>query len=101
MSEDLTYLTLHNMMMKKFNFEANCQINLLFKLLSFDYTVNITNDAEICTFLNCLRLVLMIDAAHIKGLYKGTNLVAVAIDGNNQIVPIAFGICKGESGMLL
>nr|GEU94452.1 transposase, MuDR, MULE transposase domain protein [Tanacetum cinerariifolium] len=33
-----------------------------------------------------------------RGLYKGTNLVVVAIDGNNQIVPIAFGICKGETG---
>ncbi|GKF95128.1 transposase, MuDR, MULE transposase domain protein, partial [Tanacetum coccineum] len=36
--------------------------------------------------------------AHLKGIYKGTNLVAVAMDGNNQIVPIAFGICKGETG---
>ncbi|GKB97280.1 hypothetical protein Tco_0983417 [Tanacetum coccineum] len=33
------------------------------------------------------------------GLYKGTNLVAVAMDGNNQIVPIVFGICKGETAM--
>nr|GEY64409.1 transposase, MuDR, MULE transposase domain protein [Tanacetum cinerariifolium] len=54
--------------------------------------------ASIHTFLNYLRLVLMIDVAHLKGLYKGTNLVAVAMDGNNQIVPIAFGICKGETG---
>ncbi|GKE30768.1 transposase, MuDR, MULE transposase domain protein [Tanacetum coccineum] len=54
--------------------------------------------ASICTFLNYLRPVLMIDAAHLKGLYKGTNLVVVAMDGNNQIVPIAFGICKGETG---
>ncbi|GJZ63619.1 transposase, MuDR, MULE transposase domain protein [Tanacetum coccineum] len=53
--------------------------------------------ASIRTFLNYLRPVLMIDAAHLKGLYKGTNLVAVAMDGNNQIVPIAFGICKGET----
>ncbi|GJQ91782.1 transposase, MuDR, MULE transposase domain protein [Tanacetum coccineum] len=53
---------------------------------------------QIRTFLNYLRPVLMIDAAHLKGLYKGTNLVAVAMDGNNQIVPIAFGICKGETG---
>nr|GEY49790.1 retrovirus-related Pol polyprotein from transposon TNT 1-94 [Tanacetum cinerariifolium] len=29
---------------------------------------------------------------------SGTNLVAVAMDGNNQIVPSAFGICKGETG---
>ncbi|GKB50898.1 transposase, MuDR, MULE transposase domain protein [Tanacetum coccineum] len=54
--------------------------------------------ASIRTFCNYLRPVLMIDAAHLKGLYKGTNLVAVAMDGNNQIVPIAFGICKGETG---
>nr|GEU45841.1 transposase, MuDR, MULE transposase domain protein [Tanacetum cinerariifolium] len=33
-----------------------------------------------------------------KGSIQGTNLVAVAMDGNNQIVPIAFGICKGETG---
>nr|GEV36272.1 transposase, MuDR, MULE transposase domain protein [Tanacetum cinerariifolium] len=54
--------------------------------------------ASIRTFLNYLRPVLMIDAAHLKGLYKRTNLVAVAMDGNNQIVSIAFGICKGETG---
>ncbi|GJT53317.1 transposase, MuDR, MULE transposase domain protein [Tanacetum coccineum] len=53
--------------------------------------------ASICTFLNYLRPVLMIDVAHLKGLYKGTNLVAVAMNGNNQIVPISFGICKGET----
>ncbi|GJT78728.1 transposase, MuDR, MULE transposase domain protein [Tanacetum coccineum] len=50
------------------------------------------------TFLNHLRHVLMIDVAHLKGLYKGTNLVAMAMDGNNQIVPNAFGICKWETG---
>nr|GFC04553.1 transposase, MuDR, MULE transposase domain protein [Tanacetum cinerariifolium] len=48
--------------------------------------------ASIRTFLNYLRPVLMIDAAHSKGLYKGTNLVVVAMDGNNQIVPIVFGL---------
>ncbi|GJZ95508.1 transposase, MuDR, MULE transposase domain protein [Tanacetum coccineum] len=30
------------------------------------------------------------DAARLKGQYKGTNLVVVGMDGNNQIVPIAF-----------
>ncbi|GJT93541.1 transposase, MuDR, MULE transposase domain protein [Tanacetum coccineum] len=39
--------------------------------------------------------------AHLKGLYKGTNLMAVGMDGNNQIVPIAFGICKGETGSMM
>ncbi|GJS48301.1 transposase, MuDR, MULE transposase domain protein [Tanacetum coccineum] len=54
--------------------------------------------ASIRTFFNYLCPMLMIDVAHLKGLYKGTNLVDVAMDGNNQIVPIAFGICKGETG---
>ncbi|GKE16633.1 transposase, MuDR, MULE transposase domain protein [Tanacetum coccineum] len=48
--------------------------------------------------MHCLRPLLIIDAAHLKGQYKGTNLVAVGMDGNNQIAPIAFGICKGETG---
>nr|GFA61017.1 transposase, MuDR, MULE transposase domain protein [Tanacetum cinerariifolium] len=37
------------------------------------------------------------DAAHLMGQHKGTNLIVVGMDGNNQIVPIAFGICKGET----
>ncbi|GKA77661.1 hypothetical protein Tco_0784198, partial [Tanacetum coccineum] len=53
--------------------------------------------ASIRMFVNHLRPLLIIDAAHLKGLYKGTNLLAVGMDGNNQIVPIAFGICKGET----
>ncbi|GKD74031.1 transposase, MuDR, MULE transposase domain protein [Tanacetum coccineum] len=54
--------------------------------------------ASIRTFVNYLRPLVIIDAAHLKGQYKGTNLIAVGMDGNNQIVPIAFGICKGETG---
>ncbi|GJZ38917.1 transposase, MuDR, MULE transposase domain protein [Tanacetum coccineum] len=38
-----------------------------------------------------------IDATHLKGQYKGTHLIAVGMDRNNQIVSIAFGICKGET----
>ncbi|GJW46501.1 transposase, MuDR, MULE transposase domain protein [Tanacetum coccineum] len=49
-------------------------------------------------FLNYLCPLLIINAAHLKGEYKGTNLVVVGMDGNNQIVPVAFGICKGETG---
>ncbi|GJZ55348.1 transposase, MuDR, MULE transposase domain protein, partial [Tanacetum coccineum] len=54
--------------------------------------------ASIRTFVNHLRPLLIIDATHLKGQYKGTNLVAVGMDGNKQIVPIAFGIYKGEIG---
>ncbi|KAD6118657.1 hypothetical protein E3N88_09928 [Mikania micrantha] len=38
------------------------------------------------------------DGAHLNGKFKGTIFLAVAMDGNNQILPIAFGIGKTESG---
>lgn len=38
----------------------------------------------------------MVDAAHLKGDFKGTMLLAVAMDGNNQILPVAYAICKSE-----
>ncbi|GJX24098.1 hypothetical protein Tco_0228543 [Tanacetum coccineum] len=47
--------------------------------------------ASIRMFFNYLRPLLIIDATHLKGEYKGTNLVAVGMDVNNQIVPVAFG----------
>ncbi|GJV97614.1 transposase, MuDR, MULE transposase domain protein [Tanacetum coccineum] len=56
--------------------------------------------SSIRTFLNYLRPLLIIDEAHLKGLYKGTNLVAVSMDGNNQIVSIAFE-CIGDNPNLL
>ncbi|GJT85169.1 phospholipase-like protein [Tanacetum coccineum] len=82
----------------KFKLEANYPLNLSAKLPSFDDIFDITDDNEIRKFMHCLRPLLIIDAAQLKGQYKGTNLVAVGMDGNNQIVPIAFGICKGETG---
>lgn len=45
-----------------------------------------------------MRPLIIIDAAHLKGPYVGTNLVAVGMDGNNQIIPIATGVSQGESG---
>lgn len=41
---------------------------------------------------------IVIDGAHLKGKFKGTMFLAVGMDGNNQILPIAFGIGKTESG---
>ncbi|KAJ9546550.1 hypothetical protein OSB04_019093 [Centaurea solstitialis] len=49
------------------------------------------------TFLQNLRRVLIIDAAHLKGPYLGTMFLVVAMDGSNNIVPIAFGVGKSET----
>ncbi|KAJ9556887.1 hypothetical protein OSB04_011501 [Centaurea solstitialis] len=52
---------------------------------------------KIHTFLQNLRRVLVIEAAHLKGPYLGTMFLVVAIDGNNNIVPIAFGVGRSET----
>ncbi|GJX37553.1 transposase, MuDR, MULE transposase domain protein [Tanacetum coccineum] len=53
LSEYLTYSKLHEMVMQKFNLEANAVINLSFKLSSFDSVVDITDDAEVQFFVEC------------------------------------------------
>ncbi|RYR74930.1 hypothetical protein Ahy_A02g009638 [Arachis hypogaea] len=51
-----------------------------------------------CTraFRHCKPLV-QVDGTHLYGKYKGTLLVAVAQDGNQNIMPIAFALVEGET----
>nr|GFA90327.1 transposase, MuDR, MULE transposase domain protein [Tanacetum cinerariifolium] len=42
-----------------------------------------------------MRPLIIIDGAYLKGTYEGTNLLAVGMDKNNQIVPIVTGVCQG------
>ncbi|KAL7594741.1 hypothetical protein Lser_V15G28938 [Lactuca serriola] len=48
-------------------------------------------------FRECCRKVIIMDDVHLKGKYKGTILHVVAMDGNNQILPIGYGICPKET----
>nr|GEX06022.1 hypothetical protein [Tanacetum cinerariifolium] len=41
------------------------------------------------SFLRYMRPLIIIDGAHLKGNYLGNNLLAVRMDGNNQIIPLA------------
>ncbi|XP_015955279.1 uncharacterized protein LOC107479687 [Arachis duranensis] len=47
-------------------------------------------------FRHCKPLV-QVDGIHLYGKYKGTLLVAVAQDGNQNIMPIAFALVEGET----
>ena len=38
-----------------------------------------------------------IDGTHLYGKYKGTLLIAMGCDGNNQLFPLAFAITEGEN----
>ncbi|GJU20858.1 hypothetical protein Tco_1154200 [Tanacetum coccineum] len=48
------------------------------------------------SFKKHMRPLIIIDAAHLKGTYQGTNLLAVGMDGNNQIIPIVTGVSQGH-----
>ncbi|RVW68072.1 hypothetical protein CK203_064579 [Vitis vinifera] len=47
-------------------------------------------------FAHC-RPVLSIDGTHLYGKYKGTLLIAMGCDGNNQLFPLAFAMTEGEN----
>ena len=40
------------------------------------------------------RPILSIDGTHLYGKYKGTLLIAMGCDGNNQLFPLAFSIIE-------
>ncbi|KAJ9557066.1 hypothetical protein OSB04_011680 [Centaurea solstitialis] len=74
-----------------------------------DITTDVTGRFSTCffalgcviqTFRSGLRKVLIIDGAHLKGDYLGTMFLVVAMDANNQVVPISIGVAKSESGEL-
>nr|GEV15672.1 hypothetical protein [Tanacetum cinerariifolium] len=50
------------------------------------------------SFLRYMRPLIIIDEAHLKGNYLRTNLLAVGMDGNNQIIPLATCVSQGETG---
>jgi hypothetical protein len=51
----------------------------------------------IAVFKQC-RPVICIDGTFLTGKYKGTILIVVAADGNNQLLPLAIAFAEGENG---
>ena len=47
-------------------------------------------------FKHC-RPVMSIDDTHLYGKYKGTLLIAMGCDGNNQLFLLTFSIIEGEN----
>ncbi|XP_038719834.1 uncharacterized protein LOC120012484 [Tripterygium wilfordii] len=53
--------------------------------------------ASLHGFQSSMHPVIVIDSTHLKGKYLGTLFVATALDGNEQIYPVAFGIVNYEN----
>jgi hypothetical protein len=51
----------------------------------------------IVAFKQC-RPVICIDGTFLTGKYKGIILTVVAVDGNNQLLPLAIAFAQGENG---
>jgi len=41
--------------------------------------------------------VILVDATFLTGKYKGTLMMAVAVDPERQLVPLAFALTEGEN----
>ena len=50
-------------------------------------------------FRHC-RPILCVDGTFLTGKYKGQILTAIAMDGNNQVLPVAFAFVESESTRL-
>nr|GEW35023.1 transposase, MuDR, MULE transposase domain protein [Tanacetum cinerariifolium] len=69
--------------------QPDCKCNV------YTRKVKIGNTFIIRSFLRYMRPLIIIDGAHLKENYLGTNLLVVGIDGNNQIIPLTTGWSQG------
>ena len=72
-------------------------IKYVANIFSYIYNFSFFYIVQIRSFQNTCRRSIVVDGAHLKGEYKGVMLVAVDTDGNNQILPVAFGVCRSET----
>ena len=63
---------------------------IIFKYVFWDFAPSIVR------FAYC-RPVISIDGTHLYGKYKGKLLIAIAIDANNEIFPLAFAVVDDET----
>ncbi|KAA0038328.1 MuDRA-like transposase [Cucumis melo var. makuwa] len=65
----------------------------IFKIKKYGEALKFTNPG----FLNCIRPVIVMDGTFLKNKYRGQLIVAVCLDGNNQIYHLAFRVVDRET----
>ncbi|XP_048623684.1 uncharacterized protein LOC125592513 [Brassica napus] len=71
------------------HYETNEKGRFMYLFMSFGQSVR--------GFYNAMRRVIVVDGTFLKNKYKGTLLVATAVDGNSNLYPIAFGVVDSEN----
>ncbi|KAK2661368.1 hypothetical protein Ddye_007901 [Dipteronia dyeriana] len=64
----------------------------------FEYMF-ITHATSLHRFHAVIRLVIAIDGTHLKGKFSGIMFVAICLDANNQVFPLAYGFDDVEDEM--
>ena len=67
-----------------------------FNILDFIFGYLLSFKPSIEGFEHC-RLILSIDDTHLYEKYKGTLMIVMWCDENNQLFPLTFAITKGEN----
>ncbi|XP_077212848.1 uncharacterized protein LOC143847961 [Tasmannia lanceolata] len=52
---------------------------------------------SIRSFHRTLRPIILVDGTHLRGKYLGILLIAIGVDGNNGLYPLAFGVVETEN----
>ncbi|XP_077232277.1 uncharacterized protein LOC143868110 [Tasmannia lanceolata] len=52
---------------------------------------------SIWSFHRTLRHIILVDGTHLRGKYLGILLIAIGVDGNNGLYPLAFGVVEMEN----
>ncbi|XP_077252386.1 uncharacterized protein LOC143891737 [Tasmannia lanceolata] len=56
-----------------------------------------TFSPSIRSFHRTLRPIILVDGTHLRGKYLGILLIAIGVDGNNVLYPLAFGVVETEN----
>ncbi|CAA7048823.1 unnamed protein product [Microthlaspi erraticum] len=73
------------------NYQTDSRGRFLYLFLAFGQSVR--------GFYKTMRRVIVVDGTFLKSKYKGTMLVATAVDGNSNLYPIAFGVVDSENDL--
>ena len=83
--------------------QANCGCVVIWKTICHNVPNNETFQCLFWSFKPSIEgftyccSVLSIDGTHLDRKYKGTLLIAMGCDGNNQLFPLTFAITEGEN----
>ncbi|GKA46212.1 transposase, MuDR, MULE transposase domain protein [Tanacetum coccineum] len=97
LSIDISYKKAWRGRKKAFDMAMASQAESFAQLPHYCHNLKLANEGTVTHIKNDAegRFKLLYVGFGVAGTYEGTNLLALGMDNNNQIVPIATGVCQG------